>query len=207
MVHSDDLAKLVLSIVVAYLYGAIPFAYLAVRLSTGKRLTEEGTGNVGVTNAWRAGRVPAVVLTLLGEISKAFVAVGLAEYVFPGALYAKALLILTAFAGTNWSIYMKWKGGRGTTMLIWSLALLSLPALLVLIGIGALCFFLAKKSPGLRTLWSWFIPVVILLVEADWVLALFGLVVSVLVFVKGRTSEHDAAYYVSSQGNNTEEGP
>ena len=63
--------KIVLLSIASYLYGAIPFAYLATRLLTGKKLTEEGTGNIGVTNAYKIGGTGAIIITLMGEISKA----------------------------------------------------------------------------------------------------------------------------------------
>jgi glycerol-3-phosphate acyltransferase PlsY len=199
MTNIENLALLFMLSFTTYLYGAIPFGYLVVRLFKGKDLTKEGTGNVGVINAWRAGGASGVLLTLLAEISKAFVAVGLAQHFFPEELYAKAVLILAAFVGTNWSVFLRWRGGRGTTMLIWSMGLLSLPVLLILIAIAALCAFLSRRRAGLRTLWSWFIPIVILLVERDWILGLFGFVVSILIFLKGRYSAHDAVYYVGNQ--------
>lgn len=186
---------LILLTAVAYLYGSIPFAYLATYLLKRESLTQSGTGNVGVTNAWHVGGLGVVLITLAGEISKALVAIGLADYFFPGQIYVKPLFVVAVFVGTNFSIFLPWRGGRGTTMLIWSMVLLSPIALLVLIVIAVLCFFFARSYPRLRTLWSWFIPVVILLVEQDWVFALFGLVVSLLIFLKGRVSQADAVYY------------
>ena len=186
---------LVLLAAAAYLYGSIPFAYLATYLLKRKSLTQAGTGNVGVTNAWHVGGLGAVLITLLGEASKAFVVLGLAGYFYPGQIYVKLLLVVVAFVGTNFSVFLHWRGGRGTTMLIWSIGLLSPLSLLVLIGIAALCFFLARRYPRCRPLWSWFIPVVILLVEQHLGFALFGLLVSLLIFLKSRVSQPDTVYY------------
>jgi glycerol-3-phosphate acyltransferase PlsY len=82
---------LILVALVAYIYGSIPFAYLAAYLTRRNILTEEGTGNVGVINAYRAGGTAAVVLTLLGDFFKVLVSVGLAELLCPGQVYVKLL--------------------------------------------------------------------------------------------------------------------
>ena len=43
-----------LAILIAYLLGAIPFGYLLTRLTTGKDVRTEGSGNIGATNVLRA---------------------------------------------------------------------------------------------------------------------------------------------------------
>ena len=41
-------------VVLAYLLGSVPTAYLLVRATTGEDVRTKGTGNVGGTNAMRA---------------------------------------------------------------------------------------------------------------------------------------------------------
>ncbi|HUT84025.1 MAG TPA: glycerol-3-phosphate acyltransferase, partial [Thermodesulfobacteriota bacterium] len=54
--------------IIAYLYGALPYAYIATYLLKRKKLTEEGTGNIGVTSAFKVGGTVAGVITVCGEI-------------------------------------------------------------------------------------------------------------------------------------------
>ena len=192
---TGQVVGLVLLAVVAYLYGSIPFAYLATYLMRRKTLTEEGTGNVGIINAYRAGGVPAVILTLLGDLSKVLVSVGLAELLFPGQDYVKLLGILAAFVGTNFSIFLRGRGGRGSTMLMWSIALVSLWSCLVMCVIMGLCFLLARVDLRLKSLWIWFLPAVLFLVERDWGFLTFGILVVVIIYVKGRRSLDDLVYF------------
>jgi glycerol-3-phosphate acyltransferase PlsY len=190
------LEGLVALTLLAYLYGAIPFAYVATHLFGRRALTDEGTGNVGVINAFHTGGVGAVVITLLGEISKGAVCVGLAEYFFPQSIYVKLLLVLAAFVGTNYSVFLRGRGGRGSTMLMWSIAFISLPSFLILIAIIGTGFFLGRTvDVRLKSLWFWLIPVVLYLVEKDWVFALFGVLVAIVVFVKSRQSRDDLVHY------------
>lgn len=186
---------LVLLALVAYLYGAIPFAYLATYLLTRKTLTEEGTRNVGVINAFRTGGVAAVVATLMGEVSKSFLCVGLAEFWFPGQDHAKLLAVFSAFVGTNYSIFLRGRGGRGSTMLFWSIALISFYSFLILATVTGLCFLLARVDVRLKGMWYWSLPGVLYLVERDWAFLVFGILVALVIFVRGRRSQDDLRHY------------
>jgi glycerol-3-phosphate acyltransferase PlsY len=186
---------LVLVATVAYLYGSIPFAYLATYLTRRRRITEEGTGNVGVVNAYRAGGVFAVVITLLGDFSKVFVSIGIAELLFPGQDYVKLLTIFAAFVGTNFSIFLHGRGGRGSTMLMWSIAFVSLWSCLIICAIMGLFYLLSRVDLRLKSMWIWFFPVVLFLVEGDWVYLIFGVLVVIVIFVKGRRSLDDLVFF------------
>jgi glycerol-3-phosphate acyltransferase PlsY len=187
--------SLMLVVLCTYVYGSIPFAYLATYLFARQSLTQEGTGNVGVINAFRTGGVPAVALTLLGEFSKAPVSVGLAQLFFPGQDAVKLVAILAAFVGTNFSLFLRGKGGRGSTMLMWSIALVSFYSFLILGAITGLCFILARVDVRLKSLWFWAIPVVLYLVEEDLAFLVFGILVVVVIYLKGRGSKDDFVYY------------
>lgn len=186
---------LVLVATVAYLYGSIPFAYLATYLTSRRSLTREGTGNVGVVNAYHAGGVTAVVITLLGDFSKVFVSLGLAEFLFPGQDYVKLLAILAAFVGTNFSVFLRGRGGRGSTMLMWSLAFVSLWSCLIICAIMGLCWLLSRVDMRLKSMWIWFFPVVLSLVERDWVYLVFGVLVVIVIYTNGRRSKDDLVYF------------
>ncbi len=190
-----DSATLILWTLVIYLYGAVPFAYLAIYLLKRQHITEEGTGNVSVINAFHVGGIPATLVAVVGEISKSVIAIRLAEHVFPGQFYVKLVFVLAAFVGANFSVFLGGRGGRGSTLLFWSVAQLSIPVFLVLIAISGLLLALSRKDVRLKRMWPWFIPGVILLVERDWRFGLFGLLVSLLVLVKGRRSRDDYLYY------------
>jgi glycerol-3-phosphate acyltransferase PlsY len=180
---------------ITYLYGAIPFASLATILFGQKNLAKEGTGNIGVINAFRTGGVPAVLLTLLGEVSKALVAVGLAELFFPGSDNAKLLAVFAAFLGTNFSVFMRGRGGRGSTMLMWSIALVSLYSFLILGAITGACFLLGRVDLRLKSLWFWAIAPTLYLVERELSFLIFGILVTAIIYLKGRHSIDDFVHY------------
>jgi hypothetical protein len=79
---------------------------------------------------------------------------------------------------------------------MWSIAFISLPSFLILIAIIGVGFFLGRTvDVRFKSLWFWLIPVVLYLVEKDWVFALFGVLVAIVVFVKGRQSHDDLVHY------------
>lgn len=59
----------------SYLLGALPFGLLLVRVFTGKDLREEGSGNIGATNAIRAAGKPVGVAAFLLDVAKGWIPV------------------------------------------------------------------------------------------------------------------------------------
>ena len=57
-------------LLLAYLLGSIPFAYLAGRTLRGIDLREHGSGNLGATNVQRTLGTPAAVVVLLLDAAK-----------------------------------------------------------------------------------------------------------------------------------------
>ena len=104
--------------VLSYLLGAIPFAYLIGRIN-GVDIRKHGSGNVGATNVTRtvgkgAGRLCFLCDLLKGMIPVLVVKILIDKQVIEDP-YAIALL-LAAFcpiAGHMWSIFLKFKGGKG----------------------------------------------------------------------------------------------
>lgn len=73
---------LILSVAAGYLLGSINSAILVTRLFGREDIRHFGSGNAGATNMFRTyGKIPAV-LTVLGDLLKAIVAVVLARWLF-----------------------------------------------------------------------------------------------------------------------------
>jgi glycerol-3-phosphate acyltransferase PlsY len=125
----------VLVVLVSYLIGALPVAYVAGRLMRGIDLRRQGSGNVGASNVWQSVSRAAVVPVGLIEIVQ-----GLA-----GILIAKAVGLdlsvqvaagLAALAGHNWSPFLAFAGGRGIAHALGFMLVLSWPALGLFAGVA-----------------------------------------------------------------------
>ena len=102
----------VLSLVAAYLIGAIPVGYVVARLRSGVDIRRAGSGNIGATNVLRTlGKGPAIA-TLFGDIAKGFAAVSFARAAdaAPGWAAAGAVLVIV---GNCWPVFLKFRGGKG----------------------------------------------------------------------------------------------
>jgi len=187
--------KIVLLSIASYLYGAIPFAYLATRILTGKKLTEEGTGNIGVTNAYKIGGTGAIIITLMGEISKAALPIYAARFLFGDDLFSMLLAAFSALVGTSFSLFLKGRGGKGSTVAIWTILILSPLAGVILLATAGILAVLARANIMIKKLLLICIPGVIYLVERDPVFTAFGVLASLLFLLTGYIRKDDFAYY------------
>ena len=185
----------ILFALLSYLYGSIPFGYIATYIIKGKRLTEEGTGNVGVTNTFKVGGTGAGIITILGEISKAIVPIVTAKTLFPGSQLITFLFVFCALVGTSFSAFLKGKGGKGSTAAFWSIFLLSRNACFILLGTWIILALLARSSVHIKKLQLICIPCVIYLVERNLAFTLFGVLTSALFFFTTYLRKDDFSYY------------
>ena len=110
--------RLVLIAVASYFLGSIPFGYLLVHFVRGEDVRLSGSGNIGATNVSR--KSPALgVLTLLLDALKGSAAVMLAFRLSGGATLGAtpcvpmAMAALCAVLGHIFSVWLKFRGGKG----------------------------------------------------------------------------------------------
>lgn len=179
----------------SYLYGSIPFGYIATSVLKGEKLTQKGTGNVGVTNAFKVGGTGAGIITIAGEITKAVVPVCTARALFPDSRFAALLLVFSSLVGTSFSAFLKGKGGKGSTAALWSMLLLSPVSCLLLMVTAGIFSLLARITIQIKKLQLFCIPCVIYVVERDAVFTLFGILTSLLFVFNAYRRKDDFVYY------------
>ena len=127
---------IVLPVVVSYLLGALPFGLLMAKLVRGIDVRRYGSGSTGMTNVLRTiGLAPALVVLAL-DAGKGVAAVFLARY-FEAGLAVEAISALAALVGHNWSVFIRFQGGKGIATGIGALCALSPVAGLIVIAVGA----------------------------------------------------------------------
>ncbi|MDP6126869.1 MAG: glycerol-3-phosphate acyltransferase [Dehalococcoidales bacterium] len=106
-----------IAVIVAYLLGSIPAAYIITRLRTGKDIRQLGGGNVGTFNVFREVGSEAAILTAVVDIGKGAAAVFITSWLFDfppmHAIGVPQLFVLAAVTGHIWYLYLKFSGGNG----------------------------------------------------------------------------------------------
>lgn len=110
---------LISSVLLAYIIGSFPTSYVMARIFKGIDIMQVGSKNAGATNVLRSvGKVPALI-TLVIDILKGVVAVTLVAhyfYRFDIDLQYDAyrgIMAVAVVCGHIWSIFLKFKGGKG----------------------------------------------------------------------------------------------
>lgn len=99
-----------LVLIANYLVGSIPSAYLIGKFK-GIDIKQHGSGNVGATNAFRVmGKGPGI-LVLIVDCLKGVIGVLIAQKV--GGPWFVVPAALVVMAGHSYSIFLKFKGGKG----------------------------------------------------------------------------------------------
>ena len=98
-------------LVIAYLAGSIPFGLVIGKLFFGVDVREQGSGNVGTTNAFRVLGKKAGVAVLLCDMLKGYVPALAASLIF--GPWATIFIASAPVAGHMYSIFLKGSGGKG----------------------------------------------------------------------------------------------
>jgi glycerol-3-phosphate acyltransferase PlsY len=124
------IGHLLLAASIGYICGALPFGYWYVKVARRRDIRDIGSGRTGGTNAYRAAGAVIGLLTGLSDIIKGFAAITLTRLLLGDALgenwlpWALATSAVMAVIGHNWSVFLKWGGGAGTTPNVgWATAL------------------------------------------------------------------------------------
>lgn len=97
----------------SYLLGAIPTSYLVVRLVTGTDLRRLGSGNLGATNLYRVLGWRYAIPVGLFDLLKGAIPVVLFAPRAGGDALLPLLLGMAALLGHAFSIFVKFRGGKG----------------------------------------------------------------------------------------------
>jgi glycerol-3-phosphate acyltransferase PlsY len=139
----------------SYLIGSIPFGLLAGKVFYKKDIRDYGSGNIGATNAYRTlGPVPGIAV-FLADFLKGFVPALAAKIILqpidPNIVPLISILAgVVSMTGHNYSVFLKFKGGKGMSTAagfiaaIWPLVMLIL--LLVWIAVIAITRYVSLAS-------------------------------------------------------------
>ncbi len=133
-------------IVISYLFGSIPTAYLLVKYKYNKDIRKEGSGNVGTLNSFEVTNSKLIgAITLLVDLLKGLLPVLIARWFEPGNFSLSMTAVIFAVLGHCFNPWLKFKGGRGLATAAGSVILFS-PALLIIWALLWLIAYVFKKN-------------------------------------------------------------
>jgi len=179
----------------AYLLGSFPTAYIWVFFSKGHDITKSGSGNVGASNVdSTVGRKPAVAVGLFDFLCKGLIPT-LLIVLFNVENWLSSIAALLLVVGHNWSIFLRFKGGRGVATSMGVIIGMSLwqEMLVLAIGPGLLGRGFINRDSGLWTFVSLILLVPLTVIFGrDIHIILFALGISTVLLVKRITANGES---------------
>ena len=148
----------ILIVILAYLIGSIPTAYILFKIKKGDDIRKYGSGNVGGTNIIRTLGTSWGLITIVLDVIKGFIPVMVSYLIYPGDLVLAAAVTAAAVLGHIFPVYIKFKGGKAIST-----------SFGVIIGVSALPFV---SNP----VWMRILPIFIILATWGMMFAIFRIV-------------------------------
>jgi len=135
--------QIIIVIIISYLIGSIPTAYIFGRLIKKVDIRKFGSGNVGATNALRLlGKGWGITVLIIDILKGCLPVIFLGNFMQDQNL--RIAIGLACICGHNWTIFLKFKGGKGVATTFGVLIALSLtiPGLKIVLGLTILVWFI-----------------------------------------------------------------
>lgn len=133
---------------IGYLLGSISPAALVSKLKQ-VDLTKEGTKNLGATNTFLTAGKFLGVLVMVFDVFKAWISARIARRLYPQFLLAGLIASFGAMLGHNFSLFLKFHGGKGLAA-FGGLVLAHDPVIFgILLALGIVTMLLVNYGVGL----------------------------------------------------------
>jgi len=192
---------IILGIIISYLVGSLPTAYIFCRILKGIDIRKFGSGNVGATNALRVlGLAPGLAVLFIdmlkGLIATMFVAdfivLRIAGIVSIGTL--RLIMGISSICGHNWTLFLGFKGGKGiaTTFGVFLALAIKIPALrlifIILIITWAVIFLIFRIVSLASVISGICLPVYTIIFKQPRSLIFATLVISIFIIIRHKSN-------------------
>lgn len=159
------IVKVLISIVISYIIGAIPFSFIIGKMN-GHDVRKEGSCNPGASNVLRVCGKKAGIAAYVCDIGKGMIAVIVPAFILSDIILTHSyILIFCAVAsilGHVFSIFLGFKGGKGVAASAGSMFMLAPVSLLITMIFFFIGLFASKKTVAIgSTLGALSFPVVL----------------------------------------------
>ena len=172
-------------LLLAYLLGSIPWGLILARIFAREDIRLKGSGNIGATNVTRQTGVIPGLLTLAGDCLKGAIPVYLALVVLgPDAIYLAAI-ILAAFLGHLFPVYLKFRdGGKGVATAAGCFAVVSPGAALIAFAVFIAMLLVVRRVSVGSLAAAAILPAAIGLTSDSTVMLAVACIISLFIFIR-----------------------
>ena len=135
--------NLIIVSVYSYFLGSIPFGFILTKIFLKQDIRETGSGNIGATNVLRTGNKFLAILTLVLDFLKGYMTIIITLKYFNDLILLSALICLL---GHIFSIWLKFKGGKGVATYLGILLALSVNYFLIFIIVWVSILLILRYS-------------------------------------------------------------
>ncbi len=184
-VFDTAISALLLTALLAYLLGAVPFGLVMARLFGLGDLRHIGSGNIGATNVLRTGNKTAAFLTLILDAGKGAIAVLIARITLGED--AAQVAGFFAFLGHCYPVTLGFKGGKGVATFLGTLLALYWPAGLAACGVWLVTAAIFRFSSLAALVAAASAPVMLYLLGMPQAVV-FGMALAALIFLRHKAN-------------------
>lgn len=173
----------ILSVIIGYLLGSIPTAYIVSRLRRGIDIRTIGSGNMGGANVIREIGTHEGVFVGLFDLAKGTGVILIAQALSVSELW----MFGTGFAavvGHNFPVFASFRGGRGSATIIGIFLVLAPTAALATLAVVAIPFFASRKFGGALIIGFALLPLFVWLLAGSLSLVGYALAIDSFMLVR-----------------------
>lgn len=179
-------------LIVAYVMGSFPMGLWVGQAFFKKDIRKSGSGNIGATNAYRILGPWASLIVLLGDFLKGAAPVIIMQSVKASAALMPWLVVaagVLAMLGHTFSIFLKFKGGKGVATSVGVITVLSPKIMLILLVFWLTILLLTRYVSVSSIATAILYPVLVVFWQGqNTPLVVFSLLVATLIIYKHRAN-------------------
>jgi len=185
----------IIGIIISYFIGSIPTAYIFGKLIKEIDIREHGSGNVGATNVFRVlGKGPGFAVLFL-DILKGVIAVTIVpELLGLTQIIHRVILAVIAVCGHNWTVFLRFKGGKGIATSFGVLIGLTIkiatirPVLIGVFFIWVACFLITRIVSVSSIVAATCLPIIMVLTNQDIAVICLGIMICIFVVLRHKAN-------------------
>jgi len=173
----------ILSVIIGYILGSIPTAYIVSRVRKGIDIRTVGSGSMGGANVMREIGTQEGVLVGLFDIAKGAGAILIAQVLSVSELWVFGVGF-AALVGHNFPVFAGFRGGRGSATIMGIFLVLAPTAALATLAVVAIPFFASRKFVGAIIIGFAVLPLFAWLLEGSLPLVRYALAIDVFMLIR-----------------------